>query len=88
MYIPDKKTKTSIDKKYGNVLPVSGLSLLTQMLKFDPSKRISASAALSHQYFQEQIVSVPAPSKCDNLTAAHFCDSEIPKWIRDWAGGI
>ena len=32
----------------------TGLSLLNQMLLFDPSKRISAKEAMEHPYFQEK----------------------------------
>ena len=30
-----------------------GLDLLTQMLRYEPSQRVSAKAAMSHPYFKE-----------------------------------
>eukprot|EP00177_Eucheuma_denticulatum_P008604 GFKZ01015661.1.p2 GENE.GFKZ01015661.1~~GFKZ01015661.1.p2 ORF type:complete len:274 (+),score=26.71 GFKZ01015661.1:368-1189(+) len=38
----------------GTTATASVVDLLTQMLKLDPSKRISASDALSHRWFQEE----------------------------------
>ena len=34
-------------------LCADGLDLLTQMLRYEPSQRISAKAAMSHPYFKE-----------------------------------
>jgi cyclin-dependent kinase 8/11 len=37
-----------------NSRPENGFNLLSSMLYYDPSKRISADAALSHKYFGDQ----------------------------------
>jgi len=36
-------------------LPASGVDLLTRMLQYDPGKRITASQALEHPFFQDMI---------------------------------
>lgn len=56
--LPDYKSsfpkwpKQSLDKFIADISP-SGLDLLSRMLELNPDKRISAAAALEHEYFNE-----------------------------------
>lgn len=49
-------------------LTAETLALLNSMLTYDPSKRISARAAIEHEYFKQR----PPPQRKSLLTAAHL----------------
>eukprot|EP00768_Dysnectes_brevis_P005611 gnl/Dysnectes_brevis/4124_a5431_477.p1 GENE.gnl/Dysnectes_brevis/4124_a5431_477~~gnl/Dysnectes_brevis/4124_a5431_477.p1 ORF type:complete len:386 (+),score=62.85 gnl/Dysnectes_brevis/4124_a5431_477:22-1158(+) len=60
-YLGSKISKTSKwQERFGSVLTTSELDLISRMLKWDPSDRITAADALRHPIFSEEPVPTPA----------------------------
>ena len=55
-------------------LSAAGVDLLTSMLTYDPSKRITASAALRHEYFTQ----LPYPLPLDDMPKFPSAHDAIP----------
>lgn len=58
---------------------VAGLSLLNQLLTYDPNKRVTARQALKHSYFQEQPLP-KNPSNMPTFPSAHDADAHQSRW--------
>lgn len=67
-----------VEKEYPNV-SVAGLSLLNQLLTYDPNKRVTARQALKHPYFQEQPLP-KNPSNMPTFPSAHDADAHQSRW--------
>jgi len=61
-----QRTLTPADGLDENSLSSSGFDLICELLNYNPSKRITADAALTHRYFQEE----PIPGK--NILREHL----------------
>lgn len=60
-------------------MSVAGLSLLNQLLTYDPNKRATARQALKHSYFQEQPLP-KIPANMPTFPSAHDADAHQSRW--------
>jgi len=58
---------------------VAGLSLLNQLLTYDPNKRATARQALKHSYFLEQPLP-KSPANMPTFPSAHDADAHQSRW--------
>ncbi len=67
----DKEKSSRLREKYGGsggkIQPGTAVSLLEKLLELDPKKRVSASRALHHRYFQTEPLAPKDPSELGTI---------------------
>jgi serine/threonine protein kinase len=67
----DKEKSSRLREKYGGssgkIQPATAVSLLEKLLELDPKKRVSASRALHHRYFQTEPLAPKDPSELGTI---------------------
>ncbi|CAN3376419.1 hypothetical protein DIURU_001463 [Diutina rugosa] len=67
--------KRTLEARFDKLMPPDGVELLSQMLKLDPHKRITAREALSHKFFTTE-PAVIEPHQLPKFEECHEIDKE------------